>query len=212
MKKIMKRVLLTLLIIIISIGAFAFWYNQIYCRWRTITPNHVYKSGLIPPDRLETFLIPHKIKTVVDLLDPGVQDAPNPGKQKNVDDEAKAIENLNKKYNLHIQHINIPSSQVPTKGTLQAFFKVIDNKDNYPILIHCYHGMGRAVIYSAIYRIEKEGWSNKKAQENTRLLKVLVESPLHHSSFAKGREKGDFLLNYKPRSVGDDATINHMDK
>jgi protein tyrosine/serine phosphatase len=32
----------------------------------------------------------------------------------------------------------------------------MDNKDNYPVLIHCYHGTGRAEMYSALYRIEYE--------------------------------------------------------
>jgi protein tyrosine/serine phosphatase len=32
----------------------------------------------------------------------------------------------------------------------------MDNSDNYPVLIHCYHGTGRAEMYSALYRIEYE--------------------------------------------------------
>jgi protein tyrosine/serine phosphatase len=27
----------------------------------------------------------------------------------------------------------------------------MDNSDNYPVLIHCYHGTGRAEMYSALY-------------------------------------------------------------
>jgi len=200
-----------LIILVLGLVAFAYWYNNINHVYRVISEGKVYKSGLIPPKDLDKFLLPNHIKTVVDLLDPGVQDALNPAQQKEIDAEQKGIDELNKKYGTHIKHINIPSGQVPTKKTLKAFYEVIDNPDNYPIHIHCYHGMGRAVIYSAIYRIEKEGWSNKKAQENARLFKFMVDSPLHHSSFAKGREKGDFILNYVPRSAGANATINTME-
>jgi len=212
MKKFLKLFVNLVLIIALAIGLFSFWYNQLNFRFRTITPNLVYKSGLIPLDKLENILISHKIKTVVDLLDPGIQDAPNPGKQADIDAEDKAIKVLNKKYGINIQHINIPSHQIPTKKTLKAFFQAIDNKDNYPILIHCYHGYGRAVIYSAIYRIEKENWSNEKAQSQTRLLKILVDSPFHHSSFSKYKEKGKFLLNYKPRKFGQESTFYKLKK
>jgi protein tyrosine phosphatase len=37
----------------------------------------------------------------------------------------------------------------------------MDNSDNYPVLIHCYHGTGRAEMYSALYRIEYEKFTNE---------------------------------------------------
>ena len=196
----MKKIILTIFtLLLLAIGGSVFWYNNINHAFRVVTQDKVYKSGLIPPDKLEDFLLPNRIKTVVDLLDPGVQDRLNPAKQKEIDAEAKEIEIINKKYNTNIKHINIPSPQVPTKERLKKFYEVIDNPQNYPILIHCYHGMGRAELYSAIYRIEKENWENKKAQMAVRPFEFLVDSPLHHSSFAKGRSKGDFILNYIPR-------------
>lgn len=210
MKKIIKIFIIVFTILILGIAVFSYWYYNVNHAYRVISEGKVYKSGLIPPDELEKFLLPNHIKTVIDLLDPGVQDALNPAVQADIDAEQKAIDEINKKYGTHIKHINIPSGQIPTKKTLKEFFKIIDDPKNYPIHIHCYHGTGRAVIYSAIYRIEKEGWSNKKAQENTRLFKFLVDSPLHKSSFAKGRAKGDFLLNYVPRRAGKNATINTL--
>ncbi len=207
----MKKIVLWFLVVLVaSIAGFAFWYNNINHVFRVISEEKVYKSGLIPPEDLDDFLIPNKVKTVVNLLDPGVQDALNPAKQTEIDAEEKAIAAINKKYGKTIRHINIPSPQVPTKKTLKAFYDVIDDPANYPIQIHCYHGMGRAVIYSAIYRIEKEGWSNEAAQQETRLFSLMVDSPLHHSSFAKGRSKGDFLLSYRPRSEGNNSTYAKM--
>jgi protein tyrosine/serine phosphatase len=46
-----------------------------------------------------------------------------------------------------------PSEQVPNKENIKTFTKIMDNSDNYPVLIHCYHGTGRAEMYSALYRI-----------------------------------------------------------
>ena len=195
-----KKIIIGFVGIILIVSGFVFWHFNLNHAYRVITEGKVYKSGLIPPDELEKYLIPNKIKTVIDLLEPNLHDALNPASQDDINKEDIAIKKINKKYGLKINHINIQSSQIPNKKTLKAFYKVIDNPKNYPIHIHCYHGTGRAVMYSALYRIEKENWSNKKAQQETRLFKFLVSSPLHHSSFAKGRGKGDFLLNYRKRS------------
>jgi protein tyrosine phosphatase (PTP) superfamily phosphohydrolase (DUF442 family) len=185
------------------------WYVHFDYRFETITQDKVYRSALIDPDKIEKYLIRHNIKTVIDLLDPGVQDALNPAKQYEIDQEDKAIKAVNKKHGLNIKHINIPSGQVPTKKTLTKFFEVLDDPSNYPVLIHCYHGTGRAEIYSALYRVEYEKWKNEDARDRTR---PVVEFLGYRSSFADGKEKGDFLMAYKPRYMGKDATLYKLER
>ena len=75
---------------------------------------------------------------------------------------------------------------------LDVFFKIMDNKDNYPVLIHCFHGIGRAQMYSAIYRIEYEGFTNEEARSKTAF-------PVMFSSFDDGKPKGEYLKKYKSR-------------
>lgn len=185
---------------IIGLGAAYYWYVNMHYRFEVISDNRVFKSSLIPPDQLDDYLLDHHIKTVINLLDPATDDAENPGQMSDIEAEDAAIARINKAHGTNIQHINIPSGQVPTQQTLTKFFDVLDNNASYPVLIHCYHGMGRAVIYSALYRIEYEGWKNEDARMQARLLPIMVDSPLHRSSFAKGREKGDFLIGYTPRN------------
>ena len=91
-----------------------------------------------------------------------------------------------------VNYFNNGSDQVPQQHNLDMFFKIMDNQENYPVLIHCYHGVGRAEMYSAIYRIEYEGWDPNEARKSTRLLTKF-------SSFDIGKPKGDFLNNYKSR-------------
>jgi protein tyrosine phosphatase (PTP) superfamily phosphohydrolase (DUF442 family) len=183
------------------------WHVHFNYRFEEISSNKVYKSALIDPDKLESYLVGNNIKTVIDLLDPGVQDALNPAKQAEIDAEDKAIAEINKKHNLSIQHINIPSGQVPTKKTLTKFFEVLDKEENYPILIHCYHGTGRAALYSALYRIEYEEWTNYDARMKTRMV---VEGLGYRSAFSEGRDKGDFLINYKTRNSGENSTFSQL--
>lgn len=205
----LKKILTYLGLLLVAGGLYYAWHVHINYRFETISEGKVYKSALINPDRLEGFLVENNIKTVIDLLDPGVQDALNPAKQKEIDEEEMAIQEINKKYNLHIKHVNIPSGQVPTKQTLSKFYEVLDDPSNYPVLIHCYHGTGRAQIYSQLYRIEYENWANADARAQTRFI---VEGFGYRSSFADGKEKGDFLMAYKPRSAADEATINTMER
>jgi len=193
----MKKILQVLLLVLIIFGAYYVWHVHFNYRFEEISAGKVYKSGLIKnKDTMEKLLVNNKIKTVIDLLDPGVQDRLNPAKQKEIDTEDRYIKEINKDNNLSIKHVNIPSGQVPTKDTLEKFFKVLDDKANYPVLIHCYHGTGRAQIYSALYRIEYENWSNADARAKTR---VIVEGFGYRSSFSDGRTKGDYLMNYKTR-------------
>lgn len=205
MKKIFKLLGFGLLL---GVGIYV-WQVHFNYRFEEISHNKVYKSALIAPDKLESFLVKNNIKTVVDLLDPGVQDRLNPAKQIQIDEEDKAIKAINKKNNLNIQHVNIASGQVPTKETLRKFFEVLDKEESYPILIHCYHGTGRAQMYSALYRIEYENWSNADARAKTR---VVVEGLGYRSSFSDGKVKGDFLMNYQPRSMGENSTLNKLEK
>jgi len=68
----------------------------------------------------------------------------------------------------------------------------MDNPSNYPVLIHCFHGVGRAEMYSAIYRIEYENWDRDEARKETRFLTKF-------SAFDLGKPKGDFLHSYVKR-------------
>lgn len=139
-KNIIKKVSLIIGVLVLLFGIYYVWHVHFNYRFEEISKDKVYKSALIEPKKLEGFLISNNIKTVIDLLDAGVQDDLNPAKQKEIDMEDKAISKINKKHNLNIKHINIPSGQVPTYETLSKFYDVLDNKDNYPVLIHCYHG------------------------------------------------------------------------
>lgn len=203
----MKKIFKSILAIVLIIGAYYVYHVHFDYRFEEISKDKVYKSALIKPEKLEDYLLKHDIKTVIDLLDPGVQDALNPAKQQEIDAEDSAIKSINKKNNLNINHVSIPSGQTPTKETLTKFFEVLDDKANYPVLIHCYHGTGRAQIYSALYRIEYENWKSEDARQKTRFM---VEGFGYKSSFSKGRSKGDFLINYKPRNKGEKSTLNTL--
>ena len=188
MKKNTKIIVFSLLtVVLIFVGKYVYDMN-INHNFETITEGKVYKSGVIPPDEIESYVKKYHIKSIVDLRFPGTSDlVNNPEIPSELTAEKAAVEKIQ-----GVNYFNNGSDQVPKPENLESFFKIMDNPDNYPVLIHCYHGVGRAEMYSAIYRIEYENFTNEKARENVRTL-------IKWSSFDDGTPKGEFLKAYKSR-------------
>ena len=51
----------------------------------------------------------------------------------------------------------------PVDAGVDRFLAVMRDKENYPVLIHCFAGIHRTGAYCAVYRMELEGWSNEEA-------------------------------------------------
>lgn len=184
-----KKIVLAIVVLAALIFGKSYVYDyKINHNLETITEGKVYKSGVIPPDELPEYIKKYNIKSVVDLRFPGTgDDVNNPEIPAELTAEKEAIAKIP-----GVNYFNNGSDQVPAKKNLDYFFKIMDNPDNYPVLIHCYHGVGRAEIYSAIYRIEYENWNRDKARTNTRFL-------TKWSAFDLGKPKGDFLHSYIKR-------------
>src|SRR5439155_24054941 len=46
---------------------------------------------------------------------------------------------------------------------IDAFLKIMDRPENYPILIHCRAGLHRTGVIVAVYRMEYDGWTPHEA-------------------------------------------------
>jgi len=183
----MKKKIGIIVLVLVLIGTGKYLYDRhINHNFMTITEGKVYKSGVIPPDEIADYVKKYHIKSIVDLRFPGTgDDVNNPEIPAELTAEKEAVAKIP-----GVNYFNNGSDQVPEQKNLDSFFKVMDNKDNYPVLIHCYHGIGRAQIYSAIYRIEYEGWSNEDARNGAAF-------PVIFSSFDDGKPKGEYLKAYK---------------
>lgn len=188
MKSNKKIILFTLLAIaLVFTGKYVYDMN-INHNFEVITDGKVYKSGVIPPDEIEEYVKKYNIKSIVDLRMPGTNDLVlNPEVDGELAAERKAVNKI-----AGVNYFSNPTDQVPTQDKVDNFLKIMDNPDNYPVLIHCYHGTGRAKLFSALYRIEFEGFTNEEARNKTRLL-------VKFSSFDDGKPKGEYLKNYKSR-------------
>ncbi|MFC7338025.1 tyrosine-protein phosphatase [Haloferula chungangensis] len=63
-------------------------------------------------------------------------------------------------------YFNIPvRSSAPTYEEAREFFRIVDDPKNQPVLLHCYHGADRTGAFTALYRINRQGWSKDDAIE-----------------------------------------------
>ena len=176
-----------LAIVLVFVGKYVYDMN-INHNFEIITEGKVYKSGVIPPNEIESYVKKYHIKSIIDLRMPGTNDLIlNPEKPGELLAEKQAVAKIK-----GINYFSNPSEQVPSDKNIAVFTKIMDNEANYPVLIHCYHGTGRAELYSAIYRIEYENFTNEAARKGVRTL-------IKWSSFDDGKPKGEYLKAYKSR-------------
>lgn len=187
----LKKILIPLLIIAFLFLVGALYQKKVRYNLVTISENKVYNSGVIPPDKLPEVLKSHNIKTVIDLRDGLQQTELNPETKKQVNAEENAVDKLS-----GIHYFNLPTDQIPQDSTVKKFLSIMDNPKNYPVLIHCHHGVGRSRLFSSLYRIEYENFTNEEARANARFLWEFG------SNFSKNSDKGTYLLNYKKRASG----------
>jgi protein tyrosine/serine phosphatase len=185
MKK--KIAIIAFIVLLFGVGKYVYDIN-INNNFETITEGKVYKSGVIPPEDIADYVKKYNIKSIVDLRFPGTADLENnPEIPSELNAEKDAVAKIK-----GVTYFNNGSDQVPNQKNLDLFYKIMDDEKNYPVLIHCYHGTGRAELYSALYRIEYENFTNEEARNDVRTL-------ITFSSFDDGKPKGEFLKNYKKR-------------
>lgn len=134
-------------------------------RLTVVTPGHVYQSAAMPPEDLIRLAHRIGIQTVFDFR------GDSESEQRLTAAERLALEGAGIKY------VHIPSSTRPSPETVATFLRAVapDIDAHRTVLLHCHDGEGRAVFYSAIYRIQFEGWSNEQAyRATTRLPPTLM--------------------------------------
>ena len=147
-------------------------------RAATVERGRLYRSGKMSSERLIEYCRRHAISTVVDFRKTSPETTA----------EAQAMARAG------IAYVALPTGQVPSAETVTGFLNLMDKKRQEPVLIHCRHGVGRTGVFSAIYRMEYQGWSNRAA-----ILEAVVMSGF--GSFGPGNSKAAFLSAYRPRGT-----------
>lgn len=173
---------------VLAVVAKIIYDTNINYNFKEITKDKVYKSGTIPPEKLPGYIEKHHIKSVIDLRFPESEDeVHNPEVPEELIAEKEVLDQMP-----GVNYFHIGSEQIPDQETLDKFFEVMDNPENYPVLIHCYHGEGRAILFSTIYRMEYENMPNEEARKKSRVV-------VKWGNFDHGTPKGEYVKKYLKR-------------
>jgi protein tyrosine/serine phosphatase len=109
--------------------------------------NARYYRGEQPQDRDYRDLAALGIRTVIDL-------------QKDYSaDEARLVEGAGMRF----YRIPMTTRVPPTPGQIALFLEVVDDPARQPVYVHCAGGKHRTGVMTAIYRMERDGWTPSQA-------------------------------------------------
>jgi protein tyrosine/serine phosphatase len=75
----------------------------------------------------------------------------------------KSERELAKAKGLNFYSIPLSYWVLPTRKQIDLFLSLLDDESKRPIYMHCLHGRDRTGMFTAIYRIAREGWSADQA-------------------------------------------------
>ncbi len=66
-----------------------------------------------------------------------------------------------------MQYFNIPlsSTRPATDGQTEQFLKLVNDRQNWPVFVHCAGGRHRTGEMTAIYRITRDSWTAEQAYQ-----------------------------------------------
>ncbi|MCH8829776.1 MAG: dual specificity protein phosphatase family protein, partial [Planctomycetes bacterium] len=107
----------------------------------------MYRSAWLEPDALAEVIEKYQIRTVVNLCNPGEM-----GEERWVK-EREAVTNSGAR----LIELSMPLSVDPSDPQIARQIAVLNSVDNYPMLVHCQHGVTRTAKFLAIYDIIYRG-------------------------------------------------------
>jgi tyrosine-protein phosphatase SIW14 len=137
----------------------------------------LYRSGQLSLGGLQRILFDYRIKTVVTLRFPYQDGDPAP----DLDEETFLVKEGYRHYRLPQKAWTAPDGSVPNEAAVAKFREIMNDRTNYPVLVHCFAGKHRTGAMCAVFRMEHDHWSNEQALEELKFYgydNILEESDI----------------------------------
>ncbi|MBI3862075.1 MAG: dual specificity protein phosphatase family protein [Planctomycetia bacterium] len=149
-----RRIWFWVLIIAASASVLLYRHHKRYKHLAVHDPNMVYRSAWLEPDVFRELIEEHQIRTVLNLCEPDELGAERCISQRNAvrGSGARLIE------------MPMPAATLdPADPEIAKFVVVLSNPENYPLLVHCQHGVTRTAKVLAMYDILFRGMTAEQS-------------------------------------------------
>jgi len=161
-----------------SIAGLAYRHHQRYKHLAVHEGGMMYRAAWVEPDVMSTLIERYQIRAVVNLCEPGEM-----GEQRWVDERA-AVKNSGAR----LIELPMPTSVDITHPQIAKHLEILNNPDNYPMLVHCQHGVTRTAKFLSIYDIVHRGMTAEESL-NAQPLFGRDQQNVHVSAFVRNFEK-----------------------
>lgn len=167
------RVALSVGIAAAIVGLPFLYYRMTYVkerRLRVVEPGKLYRAGRMTAAGFTETLQTYKIKTVINLM----EEEQDPVMPQSYFDNTPVSEREVCEANgatMKFLFVDLTFRQEKDEkrpAGVDNFLEIMDNPDNYPVLLHCRAGLHRTGVLTAIYRMEYNGWTEAQAWRELR--------------------------------------------
>src|SRR5262249_42832145 len=136
-------------------------------RLREVTAGRFYRSGQMTEEGFRDAIKTLQIRTVINVQD----EYPDPKMEKSFWDrstvsEKSVCDELGVRYvYLAPDLCSERNNSIVQPEVIKDYFKVLDDPNNYPVLLHCRAGLHRTGVLTAVYRMEYERWTHAAAYD-----------------------------------------------
>ena len=130
-----------------AVSGLTYRHHKRYKHWAVHESHMVYRSAWLEPDVFRELIEEHQIRTVLNLCEP---------------DELGAAQCTSQRQAVHgsgarLIEMPMPAATLdPADPEIGKFVAVLSNPENYPLLVHCQHGVTRTakvlVMYDILFR------------------------------------------------------------
>lgn len=140
-----RRTLFVLFSLVVALAALGtgVWHHKRYNHLEVHDPGMVYRSAWLKPDAFAELIEEHQIRSIVNLCNPDEM-----GHQRCVDQRA-AVEGAG----AILHDCTMPNTVDPSDPQVAKLVEILSNPANYPMLVHCQHGVTRTAKVLAMYDI-----------------------------------------------------------
>lgn len=138
-----RRIAAVLLLAGLFAGGYAYRQHHRYKHFAVHEPGKVYRCAWVDADVMGELVRTYHVKTVVNLCRPGEMGPSRAAEERQAVEAAGA----------RLFEIPMPDTADPHDPRIEPHMDVLQNPANYPMIIHCQHGVNRTARTIAMYEV-----------------------------------------------------------